>query len=111
MWLWPGSAGDTVPLVVDSVSSLLNSVVAEAAAAAAGRAPTAGTSCELVLEACRVASRATELLCSQGVLIDQDIRHLEEPLAQLTETLLNCDQISGVSVCLVCVYSTGHQLF
>lgn len=90
-----------VPLVVDSVCCLLGVVVAEAAAATAGHAaspPPAGISSELVLEACQVASQATELLCNQGVLTGQDMRQLEAPLAQLTETLLNWDQMSWVSV-------------
>lgn len=99
-----------MPLVVDSVCCLLGSVVAQAAASTTGHAASsapAGIACELVLEACQVASRATQLLCSQGVLTDQDMRQLEAPLAQLTESLLNWDQISGVSVC-VSVYSRGH---
>lgn len=109
-WLLPGSGGDTVSLVVDSVCCLLHSVVTEAAAAAAGHpahSPLDGMSCELVLEACRVASRATELLCSQGALIGQDTTRLEEPLARLTETLLNWNQMSGVSVCVL-LGSTTH---
>uniref|UniRef100_A0A3Q2PEI0 Meiotic double-stranded break formation protein 4 n=1 Tax=Fundulus heteroclitus TaxID=8078 RepID=A0A3Q2PEI0_FUNHE len=85
----PDGGGGSV--VAQTVCLLLDSV------AAACRDPPALAPPDLLLQACRVASRASELLCSAGRPSVDFMRRVEEPLRELTQMLLHSKHPSMVS--------------
>ncbi|KAM4528718.1 meiosis-specific protein MEI4 [Fundulus diaphanus] len=83
--------GDGGSVVAQTVCLLLDSVVA------ACRDPPALAPPDLVLQACQVASRASELLCSAGRPSVDFMRRVEEPLRELTQMLLHSKHPSMVA--------------
>ncbi|XP_021169283.2 meiosis-specific protein MEI4 [Fundulus heteroclitus] len=83
--------GDGGSVVAQTVCLLLDSV------AAACRDPPALAPPDLLLQACRVASRASELLCSAGRPSVDFMRRVEEPLRELTQMLLHSKHPSMVA--------------
>uniref|UniRef100_A0A3Q1BBW5 Meiosis-specific protein MEI4 n=1 Tax=Amphiprion ocellaris TaxID=80972 RepID=A0A3Q1BBW5_AMPOC len=89
LWFSPG--GDAGCVLMDTVCQLLESVVV------ACKDPPALGPRDLVLQACQTAARAMDLYCSQRLPSVEFMRRVEEPLKELTRTLLHRNQPSRVS--------------
>lgn len=87
---WLSSDEHAGSVLVDSVCQLLDSVVA-----ACRDAPPLPPSA-LLLQACQVAARASDLCCSQNQPSAKLKTHVEESLRELTGMLLHCDQLNKV---------------
>ncbi|XP_077949500.1 meiosis-specific protein MEI4 [Gasterosteus aculeatus] len=88
--LWFGPVGASSSVLPDSVCQLLDSVMALC------RAPPPLGLGDGVLQACRVAARATDLFCSQRRPSLEFTRRVEESLAELMALLLHSSQLSGL---------------
>ncbi|MEQ2210528.1 hypothetical protein XENOCAPTIV_015011, partial [Xenoophorus captivus] len=87
--------GDGGSVVAETICLLLDSVVA------ACKEPPVLPLSDLVLQACQVASRALDLICSPRWPSVDFMRRVEEPISELTQILLHSKHPSRVSnVCM-----------
>ncbi|XP_023134987.2 meiosis-specific protein MEI4 [Amphiprion ocellaris] len=104
LWFSPG--GDAGCVLMDTVCQLLESVVV------ACKDPPALGPRDLVLQACQTAARAMDLYCSQRLPSVEFMRRVEEPLKELTRTLLHRNQPSRLQAAeklMECLIALGSS--